>query len=302
MSQKPVLVVMAAGMGSRYGGLKQMDPMDEYGHIIMDFSAFDAKRAGFEKVVFIIKKAIEKDFKEKIGSRIEKYMKVEYCFQEFDSIPEGCSVPEGREKPFGTGHAILCAKPYVDGPFAVINADDFYGFNAYQVLYDYLLNKPKGEYALVGFQVMNTLTDNGYVSRGICSMNAEGKLVNIEERTHIEKRADGAVFIEDGVETPLTNDAVASMNFWGFDETLFDELEDGFPKFFENDVPKNPMKAEYLIPSIVGSMLREGKTKVHVLSSSDKWFGVTYKEDKADVVASIRKLKDEGKYPEKLWE
>ena len=303
MSKKPVLVVMAAGMGSRYGGLKQMDPMDEEGHIIMDFSIFDAKRAGFEKVVFIVKDAIIDLFKEKIGSRIEKFMEVEYVCQEFRTLPEGCEVPEGREKPFGTGHAILCCKDVVDGPFAVINADDFYGADAYRVLYEYLTHMEHGHYAMVGFQVMNTLTDNGYVSRGICSRDENGKLVNITERTHIEKRGDGAAFTEDdgATWTSLAKDDLASMNFWGFDETLFPVLEKGIVEFFQIKVPENPMKSEYLIPNIVGEMLQKGETTVEVLSSSDKWFGVTYKEDKPMVMDSIRALKAEGKYPEKLW-
>lgn len=302
MGKKPVLVIMAAGMGSRYGGLKQMDPMDAEGHIIMDFSVYDAKRAGFEKVVFIIKRAIEADFKEKIGSRIEKHMEVAYVFQEFDTLPEDCSVPEGREKPFGTGHAILCCRDVVDGPFAVINADDFYGADAYRVLYDYLVNMQRGQYALVGYPVMNTLTENGYVSRGICLLDEKGRLADIVERTHIEKRGARAVFIEDGAEEMLPEDALASMNFWGFDETLFEELSTGFVRFFRDTVPKNPMKAEYLIPNIVGGMLRSGKTSVQVLSAQDKWFGVTYKEDKPEVVSSIQRLKEAGVYPAKLWE
>ena len=303
MNKKPVLVVMAAGMGSRYGGLKQMDPMDEEGHIIMDFSIFDAKRAGFEKVVFIVKDAIIDLFKEKIGSRIEKYMEVEYVCQEFRTLPEGCTVPEGREKPFGTGHAILCCKDIIDGPFAVINADDFYGADAYRVLYEYLTHMEHGHYAMVGFQVMNTLTDNGYVSRGICARDENGKLVNITERTHIEKKGNGAAFTEDdgATWTALDQDDLASMNFWGFDETLFPVLEKGIVEFFETKVKENPLKSEYLIPNIVGEMLQKGETTVEVLSSSDKWFGVTYKEDKPMVMESIRALKAAGKYPEKLW-
>ena len=301
MNKKPVLVVMAAGMGSRYGGLKQMDPMDPEGHIIMDFSAYDARRAGFEKVIFIIKHAIEQDFKEKIGSRIEKYMDVSYVYQEFSTLPEGLKVPEGRVKPFGTGHAILCCKDLIDGPFAVINADDFYGADAYRVLYDYLLDMPKGQYSMVAFPVMNTLTENGYVSRGICSLDEQGRLVNIVERKHIEKRGDSAVIIEGEEELPLAADALASMNFWGFDETIFTELENGISDFFETEVASDPMKAEYLIPTIVGSMLQNGKTSVKVLSSSDKWFGVTYKEDKPVVCASIEELKSKGVYPRELW-
>lgn len=304
--KKPVLVIMAAGMGSRYGGLKQIDPVDKDGHIIMDFSIFDAKRAGFEKVIFIIKKAIEKEFKEGIGNRISQYMDVEYAYQELDTLPEGFSVPEGRQKPFGTGHAILSAKQMIDGPFAVINADDYYGVHAFQEIYDYLSAKEDDEmyrYAMVGYILSNTLTENGYVSRGICEMDKEGYLTGITERTHIERRGDGAAFTEDDGETwePISPDSIASMNLFGFSASMMQELEQRFPAFLEKGLQENPMKCEYFLPSVVGELIGEKKATVQVLKSADRWYGITYKEDKQAVVEAIQKLKADGIYPEHLW-
>lgn len=302
---KPVLVIMAAGMGSRYGGLKQIDPVDEQGHIIMDFSIYDAMAAGFEKVVFIIKKANEQVFKESIGNRVSEKMQVEYVYQELEKIPEGFSVPEGREKPFGTGHAILCCKEVLDGPFAVINADDYYGKHAYQAIYDYLMNHQDDEkyhYAMVGYALKNTLTDNGHVARGICKTDAHGFLEEITERTHIEKRGDGAAFTEDDGKswTNVLIDSIVSMNIWGFSESLLKELEAGFTKFLEDELPGNPLKAEYYLPMAVGKLLKEDKAIVQVLMSQDKWYGVTYKEDKKMVVEAIAELKRQGLYPEEF--
>lgn len=304
--QKPVLVIMAAGMGSRYGGLKQIDPVDQDGHIIMDFSIYDAKRAGFEKVVFIIKKAIEKEFKESIGNRISQYMDVSYVYQELDTLPEGFEVPEGREKPFGTGHAILSCKGTVDGPFAVVNADDYYGVHAFQTMYDYLsahADDDKYRYAMVGYILENTLTENGYVSRGICETDAEGCLSGITERTHIEKRDGGVAFTEDdGANwTPLSRQSIASMNMFGFTASMLAELERRFPAFLEKGLAENPMKCEYFLPSVVGELIAEEKATVKVLKSTDRWYGITYKEDKEMVVEAIQKLKDEGVYPQHLW-
>lgn len=300
---KPTLVIMAAGMGSRYGGLKQIDPVDAQGHIIMDFSIYDAMAAGFEKVVFIIKRANEQVFKESIGNRVSEKIQVEYVYQELAKIPEGFEVPEGREKPFGTGHAILCCKDVLDGPFVVINADDYYGKHAYQAIYDYLMNHQDDEkyrYTMVGYSLKNTLTENGHVARGICKTDAEGFLREIVESTHIEKRGGGAAFTEDdgNTWTEVSTDSIVSMNMWGFSKSLLKELEIGFKDFLQNELPKNPLKAEYFLPTAVGKLLKEEKASVRVLTSEDKWYGVTYKEDKKMVVDAIAGLKDQGLYPE----
>ncbi len=303
--EKPVLVIMAAGMGSRYGGLKQIDPIDEQGHIIMDFSIYDALAAGFEKVVFIIKKANEEAFKECIGNRMSDKIKVEYVYQELEKLPEGFSVPEGREKPFGTGHAILCCKDVLDGPFAVINADDYYGKHAYQAIYDYLTSHQDDEkyrYAMIGYYLKNTLTENGHVARGVCRTDSEGFLTGIDERTHIEKQGEKAVFTEDDGQTwtEVSMDSTVSMNMWGFSKSILQELEDGFVEFLKNDLPANPKKAEYFLPFAVDDLLAQGKASVQVLNSQDKWYGVTYKEDKEMVVNAISRLKKEGLYPEEF--
>lgn len=302
---KPALVIMAAGMGSRYGGLKQIDPIDSQGHIIMDFSIYDALAAGFEKVVFIIKRANEQAFKESIGNRIANKIQVEYVYQELSKIPAGFEVPEGREKPFGTGHAILCCKDVLDGPFAVINADDYYGKHAYQAVYEYLVSHEDDEkyrYSMVGYALKNTLTENGHVARGICRTDAEGFLEEIEERTHIEKRGEGAAFTEDDGKTwtEVSMDSTVSMNMWGFSNSILKELETGFVNFLQKDLPANPLKAEYFLPTAVGGLLREGKASVRVLTSEDKWYGVTYKEDKQMVVDAIAGLTKQGLYPEEF--
>lgn len=298
---------MAAGMGSRYGGLKQIDPVDEQGHIIMDFSIFDAKRAGFEKVVFIIKKEIEEDFKESIGKRMEKVMDVAYAYQDLHNIPEGFEVPEGRVKPWGTAHAVLSAIDDIDGPFAVINADDYYGKDAFQEIYDYLStheDDDKYRYTMVGYQLKNTVTDNGHVARGICEIDENGKLVSITERTKIQKFEDRIAFTEDDGQTwtDVDKDTLVSMNMWGFTRSILEEIKKEFPAFLEKGLKENPMKCEYFLPSVVSDLLAQDKATVEVLSSKDKWYGVTYKEDKPVVVAAIKKLKEEGLYPEKLWE
>ncbi len=303
--EKPVLVIMAAGMGSRYGGLKQIDPVDEQGHIIMDFSIYDAMAAGFEKVVFIIKKANEAAFKESIGNRVSQKIQVEYVYQELDKLPEGFEVPNGREKPFGTGHAILCCKDVLDGPFAVINADDYYGKHAYTAIYDYLMNHQDDDryrYTMVGYALKNTLTEHGHVARGICRTDAEGFLTGIDERTRIEKQGEKAVFTEDdgNTWTEVSMDSTVSMNMWGFSRSILQELECGFTEFLKNELPKNPKKAEYFLPFAVDRLLQEGKASVQVLTSQDKWYGVTYKEDKEMVVNAISQLKKEGLYPEEF--
>lgn len=304
--KKPVLVIMAAGMGSRYGGLKQIDPIDEQGHIIMDFSIFDAKRAGFEKVVFIIKKENEETFREAIGNRVEGLMEVAYVFQDLHNIPQGFEVPEGRVKPWGTAHAVLSCIDEVDGPFAVINADDYYGRDAFQKIYDYLStheDDDKHRYTMVGYQLENTLTENGYVSRGVCEMNEKNELVSVTERTRIEKKEEGAAYTEDDGATwiPLPKSSIVSMNMWGFTASFLQEIKNGFPAFLEEGLKVNPMKCEYYLPKVVSDLLAADKATVTVLTSADKWYGVTYKEDKPFVVAAIKNMKETGLYPEKLW-
>lgn len=305
--KKPVLVVMAAGMGSRYGGLKQIDPVDKEGHIIMDFSIFDAVKAGFEKVVFIIKKENEQDFRAAIGDRLSEKIKVSYVFQELTNLPEGYAVPERRVKPWGTGHAIMSCMGEIDGPFVVINADDFYGSHAFQVAYDYLTTHQDEEgiyrYMMVGYRLENTLTDNGHVARGVCDMDAQGYLADIHERTHIEKRGNGAAYTEDEGKTwiPISGDATVSMNMWGFSESILGELQSRFSAFLEENLKKNPLKCEYFLPFVVDELLKEGRATVAVEKSQDKWFGVTYKEDKPMVMAAIQNLKDQGVYPAHLW-
>ena len=302
----PILVVLAAGMGSRYGGLKQMDPVDEQGHAILDFSVYDAMRAGFKKVVFIIKHAIESDFKEIVGKRIEPYMEVEYVFQELDKIPAAYQVPEGRVKPFGTGHALLCARDVIDAPFAVINADDFYGREAFEMLYHYLTTHEDDalyRYNMVGFRIENTITEHGHVSRGVCQVDENHYLTEITERTRIEKKESGAAYtLDDGASwTPVPDGTPVSMNCWGFTPGFMKELETRFPAFLDENLPVNPMKCEYFLPGVVSDLLSEGKATVEVTECSEKWYGVTYKEDKAVVVKAIADMKREGKYPEKLW-
>jgi len=307
MNGKPVLVIMAAGMGSRYGGLKQIDPIDSYGNKIIDYSIFDAVQAGFEKVVFIIKKAIEKEFRENIGDRIALHVKVEYVYQELDRLPAGYQVPEERVKPWGTGHAILCCQDAIDGPFAVINADDYYGKSAFVSIYNQLSEISDGEkfqYTMVGYRLYNTLTENGHVARGVCTISEDGKLVDIHERTRIEKQGDKAKFTEDDGKawTELGEDTVVSMNMWGFTKSIIKELDERFAVFLDKELPGNPLKSEYFLPFVVDELLKEYKAEVTVLKSVDRWYGVTYKEDKETVVNAIKELKKNGIYPERLWE
>ena len=306
--KKPVLVIMAAGMGSRYGGLKQIDPIDGDGHIIMDFSVYDAVRAGFEKVIFIIKRENEQAFREAIGDRLSRFIQVSYVFQELDNIPEGFTVPEGLVKPWGTGHAVLSCIDEIDGPFVVINADDYYGVRAFQMAYDFLTDPEAedaaGRYMMVGYRLENTLTENGYVSRGVCVTDDEGYLRGINERTHIEKRGDGAAYTEDeGASwTELPADAAVSMNMWGFSADILEELKKRFVVFLEENLEKNPLKCEFFLPFVVDELLEEKKATVKVLKSADKWYGVTYKEDKPMVMAAVQNLKDQGLYQQKLWQ
>ena len=298
---KPVLVIMAAGMGSRYGGLKQIDTIDAQGHIIMDFSIYDAKLAGFEKVVFIIKKENLEVFKEVIGNRVAEKMEVSYVFQELDNLPEGYELPEGRVKPWGTGHAVLSAIDAIDGPFAVINADDYYGREAFAKIYDFLASNEdddKYRYAMVGYVLENTLTDHGHVARGVCVTDENNFLTGINERTKIAKRDGGAAYTEDD-ETwvPLPLDCTVSMNMWGFSKSLLEELNAQFPAFLEEGLKTNPMKCEFFLPTVVNNLIDADRATVTVLTSADKWYGVTYKEDKEVVVEAIRKMEEDGKYP-----
>ena len=302
---KPVLVIMAAGMGSRYGGLKQMDSMDDQGHRIIDFSIYAAKEAGFEKVVFIIKHAIEEDFKKLVGDPIAKHMEVEYVFQELDKIPAGYSIPDGRTKPWGTTHAISCCKDVVDGPFMVINADDYYGKEGYKILYDFLTDTSDDEsaYAMVAYELGKTLTEKGSVTRGVCKTDDNGYLKDSVEQKTIVMTKTGAAYSEDDGATfkDIDPKTPVSMNMWGFKKGLFAELDKAFVKFLDIDVAGNPLKAEALLPTDIDRIIKDGKATVKVLTSGDKWFGVTYQEDKPYVVSNIKALKDAGEYPEKLW-
>lgn len=305
--KKPVLVVMAAGMGSRYGGLKQIDPVDEYGHIIMDFSIYDAIRAGFEKVVFIIKRENEESFRAAIGNRIAKQIETAYVFQDLHDIPDGYHVPEGRVKPWGTGHAVMSCIGVVDGPFVVINADDYYGSSAFRMAYQFLTeyeDDRQYHYMMAGYRLENTLTENGHVARGICVTDEEGYLIKIHERTHIEKRGMDTMYTEDDGKnwTVIPAGSTVSMNMWGFTNSILKELEQRFCSFLADHLDENPQKCEYFLPVVVDELLQEGRATVRVLRSEDKWFGVTYKEDKPQVIAAIKERKAQGLYPEKLWD
>ena len=299
--QQPTLVILAAGMGSRFGGLKQITAVDDHGHAIIDFSLYDAYRAGFRKVVFIIKHEIEEDFKNAIGRRMEKYFDVKYVFQQLDILPEGYSVPEGRVKPWGTGHAVMCCAGVVDGPFAVINADDFYGPSAYSTLYDFLKeDRAENEHAMVAYELRKTVTENGSVARGICSVE-NGYLTDVVERTHIEKRGDDAAFTEDGVNfVPVSGDVPVSMNFWGFGKSMLRELQDRFPAWLDENLPKNPLKCEYFLPFVANSIIKEGRGSVRILNCHETWHGITYKEDMDSVVNYLAELRRQGVYPEAL--
>ena len=303
---RPVLVVMAAGMGSRYGGLKQLDPVGPAGEVIMDFSLYDARRAGFEKVVFIIKHSIEEAFRAQIGDRVSRFMEVEYAFQDVADLPEGYTVPEGREKPWGTAHAVLAARDLIHGPFAVINADDYYGPEAFRVVYDFLASQASGgkeHFCMAGFLLKNTVTENGSVARGVCRTDAEGHLVEVHEMTKIETSPEGIRNLEDdGSQTPLADDTLVSMNLWGFTRAFIDEAAAGFPTFLDQALQENPLKGEYYLPSVVTHMLESGLADVTVLTTHDKWHGVTYQADKPDVIQALQEKTDAGLYPSPLWQ
>ena len=306
MKKEPILVIMAAGMGSRFGGLKQIEPVSDKGEIILDFSLYDAVMAGFKKVIFVIKRENEEDFRKLIDNGAGKYIDVEYAFQELTDLPQGYQVPEGRVKPWGTAHAVLAARHLADGPIAVINADDYYGPGAFQSIYNFLENAEDGEkyqYCMVGYQIENTLTENGFVSRGVCKTSAEGMLTEITERTKIQWENEKIVYTEDDGEskTELPRGTTVSMNFWGFTPSMMKEMEAGFPAALDKILAENPMKGEYFLPSVADRLIREGKAEVKVLKSQDRWYGVTYKEDKESVVSALQSMKDKGEYPDKLW-
>ena len=307
MAKKPVLVVMAAGMGSRYGGLKQIDPVGSKGEAILDFSLFDAHEAGFETAVIIIKDAIRKDFMETVGKRLEGCpMEIRYAFQELDKIPEGYTVPEDRKKPWGTCHAVLCAAEEIgDAPFAVLNADDYYGKSAFKVIYEALekMDTDTYDYCMVGYRLGNTVTENGHVARGVCCMDDAGYLTTIAERTRIEVYEGGIHFTEDEGKTwtDVPADTLVSMNMWGYAPSFLRELKARFPAFLDEALVNNPEKAEFYLPLAVEQLLSEGKARVKVLSSPDKWYGVTYAADKPQVVAALQEKTQQGLYPDGLW-
>ena len=300
--KNPHLVIMAAGMGSRYGGLKQIDKVDDVGHIIIDYSIYDAIKAGFSDITFIIKKAIEKDFREVMDAHLAgKDINVRYVYQEIDKLPEGYSVPDGRTKPWGTAHAIACCAGIVDAPFAVINADDYYGAHAFEKIYNFLKNTDddgKYHYAMVGYRIKNTVTEQGTVSRGVCQSNADGMLTEIVERTKIGIRDGKIYYTEDGTDFDLDPETLVSMNLWGFTPSYIKECNDRFAAFLSANIEKNPEKCEFFIPTVVSDLIVEGKADVKVLDNEDKWYGVTYKEDKIDVVNAFKELKKQGIYPE----
>jgi len=304
--KKPVLIIMAAGMGSRYGGLKQLDPVGNHGQLIIDYSIYDARRAGFETVVFVIKPEIEEDFKRCIGDRVSKSMDVRYVYQLKEDLPEGYSVPAERQKPWGTAHAALAARNVVDGPFAVINADDYYGPEAYKEIYNYLSTHGDGalyEYVMVGYLLKNTVSENGTVARGVCEETGEHYLSQITERTKIAQGPPLRYTEDDGKSwTELPEDTIVSLNMWGFTRSFLDEAWKLFPAFLDKALAENPAKAEYFLPSVVSRLIEEGKARVKVLRSADKWYGVTYREDKPTVMAAIAEKTKAGLYPDRLWE
>lgn len=303
--QKTVLIVMAAGMGNRYGGLKQLDPVGPSGEVILDYSVYDAVRAGFDRAVFVVKKDFEDEFKARIGSRFEDKLEVEYVCQDAGDLPAGYCVPKGRTKPWGTGHAVLSCRGLVSGPFAVVNADDFYGGETFRILHDALLapREAGGPYSfcMVGFRVENTLTENGSVSRGVCRTGPDGCLSSLAERTKILRRDGKIMFTEDGEGwTEIPEGTTVSMNCWGFTSELFGELGERFRRFL--DIHREDLRScEYFLPFVVDELIREGRAKVKVFRTSEKWYGVTYRADREPLVSALRKMTEEGKYPADLW-
>ena len=304
MAKKPVLVVMAAGMGSRYGGLKQIDPVGSKGEAILDYSIYDAHQAGFETVVIIIKEAIKNDFMETVGARLKNApVEIRYAYQELTKLPEGYSIPEGRTKPFGTGHAVLCAKEAIDGaPFAVINADDYYGKSAFQSIYNLLsANENPWGYCMVGYELSKTVTENGSVARGICATDENGNLTQVVERTKIVQFEDGIRYEDGEAWVDVADDTIVSMNMWGFMPSFLEEIEARFVTFLNTTLVENPLKGEYFLPLPVSQLIEEGKASVKVLTSADRWYGVTYAADKPVVMAALKSMQEQGLYPDGLW-
>ena len=301
---KPTLVIMAAGLGSRFGGCKQITPLDAAGHLIIDYSIYDAVRAGFGKVVCVIKPEMEADFRAAIGDRVSRQVNLTYAYQTMQSrLPAGFEVPEGRVRPWGTAHAVLSAIDAVEGDFAAINADDYYGPSAFQAACDFLAAPgDANEHAMVGYRIENTLTENGSVSRGICEVDGSGMLARITERTRIEPRPGGAAFIEEESETFVPAGTVVSMNLWAFRHGILDEMDARFAEFLRERLPANPQRAEFYLPSVPDALIREGKARVRVLDTAEKWYGVTYPQDLAAVQAAMAKKRAEGIYPERLWD
>lgn len=301
--KKPVLVILAAGMGSRYGGLKQIDGVGTHGEPIIDFSIYDAHEAGFDKVVLIIRREHEEAFRKNLTDKVSRHMEVEFVYQDLHDVPEGIAVPEGREKPWGTTHALLACRN-LDAPFAIINADDYYGKDAYRVIYNFLANEVRdGEYGMVGYVLENTLTDHGTVSRAVCRTNENGMLQEIVECPKIAKEGDHAKLTRDDGETwePIEQGSLVSMNFWGFTPKIFEQCETIFNEFIRKGIAENPMKCEHVIPTAIGTLLERGECTVKVLTSHDRWFGVTYKEDKPYVMNCLKEYKEKELYPDDLW-
>ena len=304
MAKNPVLVVMAAGMGSRYGGLKQIDPVGSHGEAILDFSIYDAYEAGFRTAVIIIKEAIKKDFMETVGARLAKSpMEIRYAYQELDKLPAGYTVPEGRTKPWGTSHAVLCGKDAIDGaPFAVVNADDYYGKETFKAVFAQLsaTEDPCG-HCMVGFELQKTVTNNGSVARGVCVTDGNGNLATVTERTSIEKYEGGIRYSDNGQWVDVAPETIVSMNIWGFMPSFLEEIEARFPAFLDKALVENPAKGEFYLPSVVSALINEGKASVKVLSTTEQWYGVTYAADKPMVMAALKAMTDAGKYPDGLW-
>ena len=302
---EPVLVIMAAGMGSRFGGLKQMTDADGAGHVILDYSAYDAVRAGFRKIVCVIKKELEADFRTRIGDRIGRHCALRYAFQSLDDLPAGFQVPAGRTKPWGTAHAVRAARHEIDGPFAVINADDFYGPGVFRALYGFL-SEPGDEntHCLVAYKLKNTLTENGTVARGVCTADGHGRLLTVTERTAVRGPAEAPAFSEDGGRTwtPLDPEAPVSLNTWGFRQGFLDRIEERLTGFLADDVPKNPQKAEFFLPGVVNACLTAGTDRAVLLPTDEVWHGVTYREDLPALTASLSAMRAAGRYPDRLWD
>ena len=300
--KNPQLVILAAGMGSRYGGLKQIDKVDKAGHIIIDFSIYDAIKAGFRDIVFIIKKEIEADFREVMDAHLAgKNVNIQYVFQEIDKLPDGFSVPDGRKKPWGTAHALMCCEGTVDAPFAVVNADDYYGAHAFEKIYEFLVNSSdepdKYHFAMVGYRIKNTVTEQGTVSRGVCQSDENGMLTEIIERTKVGTDNGRIYYVDGDQEYDLDGDTLVSMNLWGFTPAFVKESKERFAKFLTENLDKNPEKCEFFIPLVVADLINEGKADVKVIDNVDKWYGVTYKEDKESVVEAFKMLTEQGVYP-----